>query len=74
MKVPEPIVKADIAVMRVLGGKPNETLSSAAWNAHLTNVCWGWTYLVIDLLLYVFERDHCKSDWEFRKSIYEDQH
>ena len=70
MKMPALIVKADIAAMRLLGGKPNETLSSAAWNAHLTNIWWGWTYLVIDLLLYVFERDHCKCDWEFRKEIY----
>lgn len=71
MKVPRWVVATDIKIMRLLGGKPNETLSSAAWNAKLTNVWWGWTYLIIDLLLYVFERDHCRKDWEYRKEIYQ---
>ena len=70
MKIPRHIVKADIAIMGALGGKEGETLSSAAWNAHLTNVWWGWTYLIVDLFLYVFERDHCRLDWEYRKEIY----
>lgn len=68
--IPRWAVKLDIKVMGWLGGKPNETLSSAAWNAHLTNVWWGWTYLIVDLLAYVFERDHCRKDWEYRKEIY----
>ena len=71
MSALQKLVAADIKVMSWLGGKPNETLSSAAWNAHLTNVWCGWTYLLIDLLVYPFERDHCRLDWEFRKEIYQ---
>lgn len=67
----ECLVKLDVAVMRLLGGKPNETLSSAAWNAHLTKGWWGWTYLLINALFFIFQRDHCRKDWEFRKEIYQ---
>lgn len=65
------LVKLDISVMRKLGGKLNETLSSAAWNAHITGKFFGFTYLFIDLGFYIWERDHCRKDWEFRKYIYE---
>ena len=65
------LVKVDVWVMGKLGGKPNETLSSAAWNAHLTNVWWGWTYLLIDLIAYPLEQNHCRKDWEVRKDIYQ---
>jgi hypothetical protein len=65
------LVKLDIAVMRVLGGMPSETLSSAAWNAHLTNGWWGWTYLAINALFFFLQRDHCRKDWEYRKEIYQ---
>lgn len=68
------LVKADIALMRVLGGKPNETLSSAAWNAHITGRFFGFTYLLIDWMFYPWERDHCHKDWEYRKEIYERPH
>jgi hypothetical protein len=71
MALPLWIVNADIKIMSWLGGKDRETLSSASWNAHLTNVWWGWTYLVIDLLLYVWQRDHSRLDWEYRKEIYQ---
>jgi hypothetical protein len=64
------LVKADIAIMRVLGGKRGETLSAAAWNAHLTGKFFGFTYHIIDLLFYRWERDHCKKDWEHRREIY----
>lgn len=66
----ERLVKLDIAVMRVLGGKPNETISSAAYNAHLTSKFFGFSYHFIDLLFYIWERDHCRKDWQRRTYIY----
>jgi hypothetical protein len=66
----ERLVKLDIAVMRLLGGKPMETLSSAAWNAHTTGRFWGWTYHFIDLLFYIWERDHCRKDRQKRAHVY----
>ena len=70
MSVLEFLVKIDIAVMRVLGGKPRETISSAAWNAHINYGLCGWTHWLIDALFFPFQRDHCRKDWEFRREIY----
>lgn len=70
MTVLKRLVAFDIWLMSKLGGKPRETLSSAAWNAHLTGKFFGFTYLFIDLGFYIWERDHCKKDWEFRREIY----
>jgi len=64
-------VALDIRVMRLLCGKPGETLSAAAWNAHITGRFFGFTHLFIDLLFYPLERDHCKKDWEYRSEIYQ---
>jgi len=64
------LVILDIWLMGVLGGKPRETLSSAAWNAHLTGRFFGFSYHFIDLLFYPLQRDHCRKDWEFRSYIY----
>ena len=74
MTVLQKLVAADIWLMGKLGGKPRETLSSAAWNAHITgHRWWGWTRYPIDALFFVLvgERDHCRKDWEFRKEIYQ---
>jgi len=57
------LVAIDVRIMRVLGGKPNETLSAAAWNAHITGRFFGWTYHIIDLLFYPLERNHCEKSW-----------
>lgn len=67
----ERLVAADIWLMGKLGGKPNETLSSAAWNAHTTGKFFGFTYHAIDLLFYLWQRDHCRKDWDHRKAIYQ---
>ena len=63
-------VAIDIWIMSILGGKPRETLSSAAYNAHLTGRFFGFTHYGIDLLFYPFQRDHCRKDWEYRSYIY----
>lgn len=65
MSMLDRLVAADIAIMRALGGKPGETMSAAAWNAHRTDTWWGWTYLLIDLLFYPLEKDHCMTAWLF---------
>jgi hypothetical protein len=70
MTILQTLVKADIAIMRVLGGKHGETLSAAAWNAHITQKFFGFTHLIIDLGFYIWERDHCRLDWEYRREIY----
>jgi hypothetical protein len=66
----EHAVVLDIWLMSLLGGKPRETLSSAAYNAHVTGRFFGFTHHFIDLMFYVWERDHCKKDWFFRQHIY----
>ena len=64
MTVLSALVAADVWIMRtVLGGRPNETMSGAAWNAHISDGWWGWTYLLIDLLFYPVQRDHCMKSW-----------
>lgn len=64
------LIAADEWVMRtLLGGKPGETMSGAAWNAHITGRFWGFTYHLIDLLFYPLERDHCRSSW--RMELYQ---
>ena len=70
MSIFQRIVAADIWSMRKLGGKVSETISSAAWNAHISGKPFGFTYLLIDLLFYWWERDHCRKDWESRSWIY----
>jgi hypothetical protein len=65
------LVAADIWLMRKLGGKPMETLSSAAWNAHITGRFFGFTYHFIDLGFYIWERDHCRKDHAHRIHIYQ---
>lgn len=70
MSILQRLVAADIWLMSKLGGKPMETLSSAAWNAHITGKFFGFTYHLIDLGFYVWERDHCRRDWESRREIY----
>jgi len=64
------LIAIDVAVMRVLGGKPQETLSAAAWNAHITGRFFGWTYHIIDLLFYPLERNHCELSWLAVREIY----
>lgn len=64
------LIWLDIKVMGLLGGKELETISSAAWQSHITGRFWGFSYLFIDLLFYCFQRNHCRKDWEFRKHIY----
>jgi hypothetical protein len=70
------LVALDIWLMRhVFGGLPGETLSSAAFNAHLTgHAWWGWTYRVIDALFFVLigQRNHCADDWRYRSHIYQE--
>lgn len=61
----------DIWVMRTfLGGRPGETISAAAHNAHLTGRFFGFTRHGIDLLFLPWERDHCKQAWEWQQEIY----
>jgi hypothetical protein len=70
MTILKKLVAIDIKIMSWLGGRPGETLSSAAWNAHLTGKFFGFTYHIFDLLFYPFERNHCQLDWEYRREIY----
>lgn len=65
------LVAIDIWIMfHFFGGKAGETISAAAWNAHITGRFWGWTYLWIDAIFYPLQRDHCFKDWAFRREIY----
>lgn len=66
------LIDADIWLMfNILGGRPGETISAAAWNAWITKRWWfGWTHFVIDVLFLPWMTQHCRKDWEYRKDIY----
>lgn len=65
------LIRFDVWLMRTfLGGMDGETLSAAAWNAHLTEKFFSFTYHFIDLLFYIWERNHCRKDWQRRAYIY----
>ncbi len=65
------LIAFDVWVMRTFfSGLPRETMSAAAWNAHLTRKFFGFTYHLIDLLFYVIERDHCRKAWEWQRELY----
>ena len=52
------------------GGLRGETMSAAAWNAHLTKGWFGWTYLIINALFYFLQKDHCRKAWEWQQDLY----
>ena len=64
------LIAMDICVMSLLGGKAYEKISAASWNAHITGRFFGWAYLLIDLLFYPLERDHCRQSWLSVQGIY----
>lgn len=55
------------------GGLPGETMSAAAWNAHCTGKFFGFTYLLIDLIFYPLQREHCRHAWEWQQDLYRDK-
>lgn len=66
------LIAIDIWVMYwIFFGKRGETMSAAAWNAHITGRFWGWTHHLIDLIFYPFERNHCCESWMAVKGIYQ---
>lgn len=68
------LIALDAWVMRTfLGGLPRETMSAAAWNAHITGRFFGFTYHLIDLLFYPLERSHCRKAWEWQIELYKPQ-
>ena len=68
------LIAIDVWFMRTFfGGLPNETMSAAAWNARITGKFFGFTHLLIDLLFYPFQRDHCRKAWEWQQEIYKEK-
>ena len=68
------LIKFDAWLMETFfGGLPNETISAAGWNAHITGRFFGFTYLLIDLIFYPFQRDHCRKAWEWQQEIYKEK-
>lgn len=68
----EALIAFDIWVMRTfLGGLPGETISAAAYNSERTGK-WGGRLgrPVIDLLFYIFEREHCRKSWTAEMAVY----
>lgn len=66
------LVSADVWVMRTcFGGLPGETMSAAAWNGHITGKFFGFTYLLVDLIFYPLQRDHCRLAWEWQRELYQ---
>ena len=51
--------------------KPGETMSAAAWHAHITGKFFGFSYLLIDLLAYPVQRDHCQTVWTDHQEQYQ---
>ena len=51
-------------VNTLLGGWPDETLSSRAHRMRVKGQpCWGWTAKAINLLFF-FQKDHCRLAYE----------
>lgn len=70
----EKLITFDIWVMRTFfGGLIGETMSVAAWNAHLTGKFFGFTHLLIDLIFYPLQRDHCRLSWERQSELYKQE-
>ena len=68
------LIRFDIWLMSTFfGGLPGETISAAAWNGHLTGRFFGFTFHFIDLLFYIWQRDHCRLSWEWQYHIYKDK-
>ena len=66
------LIHFDIWVMFVFfNGLPRETMSAAAWNAHINSGWFGWTHHIIDLLFRPLEREHCRKAWEWQRELYE---
>lgn len=67
------LIAIDAWIMRTcFGGLLGETMSAAAWNAHITGKFFGFTYLLIDLLFYPIQRDHCRKAWEWQRDLYKE--
>lgn len=65
------LIALDVWIMvTFLGGLPGETMSSAAWNAHLTGRFWGWTHHIIDAIFYFWQKGHCEWAWNSQIMIY----
>lgn len=43
---------------------PNESLSGRAWRNRNKSRFWGKMMLVLDVVFWVFEREHCKKSHE----------
>ena len=70
-KVLRALIHFDIWVMGLLGGKDRETISAAAWNAHLNSKFFGFTHHFIDLLFRPWMKQHCRKAWEWQQELYE---
>lgn len=46
-------------------GYPAETISSAAWRAHIVNKPFKYARPVIDFLFAWLEKDHCRLAYEY---------
>jgi hypothetical protein len=67
----EKLIAFDVWIMRsFFGGLAGETMSAAAWNAHITHKFFGFTYLFIDLIFYPLQRSHCQMAWEWQQDLY----
>lgn len=65
------LIAIDVWIMSTFfGGLPRETMSAAGWHAHITGKFFGFTYLLIDLLFYPLQRDHCRKTHEWQRSLY----
>lgn len=53
------LIAADQLVNALIGGNPDETLSSAAYRAEKEGRFWGFWRPVIDFLFRPFQKDHC---------------
>ena len=66
------LIRFDIWLMvTFLGGLPGETMSAAAWNAHITGRFWGWTHYGINALFYFWQKDHCRLAWVWQQKLYQ---
>ena len=68
------LIKLDMVVFQIITlgvAKKNETISAAAWNAHLTGKFWGFSYRLIDPVFALFgQPEHCRQAWLWQQELY----
>ena len=57
------VIGIDQLINTLIGGEPDETLSSHAWRMERDHKPWGFLRFVIDMLFF-WQMQHCRDSYE----------